>query len=169
MPRLIRPIRIEGNIAYIPLTKGYEAVIDAADVPLVEGFNWCASVRYGIVYAVRHDNTDPNRNFIRLHRLIAGDQKGLEVDHIDGDGRNNRRENLRLATRAQNGRNRRVSKRNTSGFKSVYWCRRAKKWRASIGLSGKTLYLGSFDTPEAAHAAYCEDSARLHGEFGRPQ
>jgi hypothetical protein len=162
----IRQIRIEGNIAFIPLTKGYEAVIDAADVHLVEGWNWHADVKRNTVYAGR-SGPRPEQRKIHLHRAIMGDPDGLEIDHIDGDGLNNRRANLRAATHGQNQRNRGAQSNNSSGFKGVSWDKPTGKWRAQIEVNGKNKHLGRYNTPEAAHAAYCKASDVLHGEFGR--
>lgn len=164
----IREIRIEGNVAFITLTKGYEAVIDAVDVPLVDGFNWKSFVKKHTVYAVRTERIGHGkRRTVLLHRVIMGDPAGLQVDHRDGDGLNDRRFNLRNATRSQNLQNQRTGDNNTSGFKGVSWCKRDGKWRAHIRLDGKHHSLGYHDTPEAAHAAYCEASAFLHPDFGR--
>jgi hypothetical protein len=167
MPRQVRPIRIEGNIAYVPLTKGYEAVIDAADVALVEAHNWCASVDANTVYAQRKDCSGPKKRTVWLHRAIMGEPSGLKVDHKDGNGLNNRRYNLREATHAENMRNRRTNENNTSGFKGVYLNKQSEKWCAQIKLNGKNRQLGRFDTPEEAHAAYATASAKLHGEFAK--
>lgn len=167
MPRNIRPIRVEGQLAYVPLTKGYEAIINAADVPLVKEYNWSACVRSRSVYAVRTDNTGLTPRKVLLHRLLMSEPQGLEIDHRDGNGLNNRRKNLRSATHSENTYNRRVNKNNTSGLKGVYWYKRAQKWMARIGVNGNREYLGLFETPEEAHAAYCAASRKLHGEFGR--
>jgi hypothetical protein len=162
-----RPIRIEGDVAYIPLTKGFEAVIDADDVPLVEGYNWRAWVGRNAVYAIRADYSGQKQRTVYLHRVIIGEPGGMQVDHIDSDGLNNRRLNLRPATHQQNNHNQRLSSRSTSGIKGVHWNKRDRIWHACIALNGKTRHLGSYSTKEAARAAYAEASARLHGEFGR--
>ena len=167
MPRKIRPIRVEGNVAFVTLTRGYEAVIDAADVLLVGGWNWFALVRPHTVYAYRTDCSSLKKRTVMLHRVIAGEPEALEVDHIDCDGLNNRRSNLRAATRAQNMHNMRTPKRNTSGFKGVGFDRLSGQWRAYIKINGKQHHLGCFTTPEDAHEAYVTASDRLHGEFGR--
>jgi hypothetical protein len=104
----------------------------------------------------------------RMHREIFGACDGQLVDHVDGDGLNNRRSNLRIATRAENNRNAAVRKDNTSGFKGVHWHKGDGRWQAQIRVAGKRIRLGAFDTPEAAHAAYCEAAARYHGAFARP-
>lgn len=169
----IRPIRVEGNVAYVTLTKGYEAIIDAADVPLVQHWLWHAHVvkrRDGSirgVYARRNEFIDGKKSPIYLHRSLMGRPSEVEVDHRDGDGLNNRRGNLREATHAENQCNGGLRDDNTSGFRGVYWNQTRGKWYASIGVDGKRLYLGAFEALPDAAAAYAEASARLHGEFGR--
>lgn len=112
--RALRTIRIEGNTAFVPLTKGYEAMIDASDVGLVEGYSWQAFVRprkaggyfpiYAMAYTLRNDGP---RQRLLMHRVINPTPQGMVVDHINGDGLDNRRHNLRTATSNQNSRNRR--------------------------------------------------------------
>lgn len=168
MPRRIRPIRIEGNVAFVPLTQGHEAIIDATDVHLVNGFNWLASKEGRTFYARR---TQGGGNFpsltIRLHRAILGASDGQEVDHINGNGLDNRRSNLRIVTHAENMLNARPRADNTSGFKGVSFHRATGKWQSGIRINGKRRGLGLFATPEDAHAAYCAASEALHGQFGR--
>lgn len=166
----IRPIRVEGNIAYVPLTQGYEAVIDADDVPLVVAFNWSAHKGPNTVYASRNSRKDlgeADGKCFLLHRVIMNAEPGKIVDHRDGDGLNNRRENLRFATKAENGRNSRIRKQNASGFKGVFLHKQSGKWRARISTGDRHVCLGLHPTPEAAHEAYVKASAELHGEFGR--
>lgn len=158
-------ITIQGDIAYVDLTLGFVAVIDAADVRLVAGRSWRAQRASRCVYAVAADFSTGRRTNVAMHRLLMGQPEGLQIDHRDGDGLNNLRANLRLATRAQNQHNKRTPVSNTSGFKGVR--RSRSKWMAQIKLNGTTQYLGTFDTPETAAAAYAKASAELHGEFGR--
>mgnify|MGYP003383480200 CR=1 FL=1 len=161
-----RPIRVDGDLAYVTLTQGYEAVINASDAPLVAGWNWYAIKDGNTVYAQR-SRPAGERRIVRMHRVLMGDPDGLLVDHRDGDGLNNIRSNLRLATCQQNVHNARISKSNTSGFKGVSWRKTNGKWHAQIRLNGRQRNLGYFQTPEAAHDAYCKASSSLHGEFGR--
>ena len=165
----IRQIRVQGNVAYVPLTQGHEAIIDAADVALVEGVNWCSKPTKWAVYAVRNTPRDSNgkQGWEAMHRVIMGATAGVFVDHISGDGLDNRRKNLRFATNTQNQHNRRLCRASTSGLKGASLHKPSGMWRARIRCSGKQYDLGSFDTAEEAHAAYCEASRRLHGEFGR--
>ncbi len=163
MKRTIRQIFVSGKIAIITLTQGYVATIDAADVALVDGVNWCALVAPHTVYAVRV----VRGTTIRLHRQIMAAPDEFEVDHISGDGLDCRRKNMRLATCIQNARNARRGRANTSGFKGVSWHATGQKWQAMIWAGGKNKHLGHFTTPEAAHAAYVDAANRLFGEFAR--
>lgn len=173
--KAIRPIRIEGNIAYVPLTQGYEAVIDAADVSLVVGYNWRARVSRRqdgsvyTVYAVRcTPRGDGGKQFnVPMHRVIASTPADLDTDHINGDGLDNRRGNLRTVTTALNARNRRRAANNTSGVKGVCWDARKGKWRARIRADGRCHLNRYFDTIEGASEAYAAASAAFHQEFGR--
>jgi hypothetical protein len=162
-----RKIRIDGQLAYVPLTKGYEAVIDANDVPLVEGYNWTASVNPWTVYAYRMRRVDGKQRPVKMHRVIMGEPEGHEVDHRDCDGLNNRRCNLRAATSSENKKNQRVSSKNTTGYKGVHYYKAYGNFQAYISANGKQNFLGYYETAEAAHAAYCAAAARVHGEFAR--
>lgn len=166
--KTVRQIRIDGNLAYVPLTKGYEAVIDAADVHLVNMWNWRVEIKGSTIYATRNQRFEGKMIGVRMHRHIMGYPPGLEIDHKNGDGLDNRRSvNLRTATTSQNQHNQKIRIDNASGLKGVNWENRRSKWRAQIKLNRKMHHLGYFETPEQAHAAYCDASARLHSEFGR--
>ena len=168
-----RPIRIEGNIAYVPLTKGYEAVIDAADVPLVGDSNWTATVALRpdgsirSVYAKRSMKIGAQSQTIYLHRAIGGTDDAPEVDHRDGNGLNNRRSNLRPATKGQNMHNSRLRSDSKSRLKGASFHKARGKWQSQIKVNGKNRGLGLFNCPTAAHFAYIKASRALHGEFGR--
>lgn len=98
-------------------------------------------------------------------RAFLGMPADLEIDHEDRNPANNAASNLRVATTAQNHRNTRRPKTNTSGFKGVSWHRARGKWRASISVNNRTKQLGHFDTPEDAHAAYLAAAVALSGPF----
>jgi hypothetical protein len=164
---MLRPIRVEGDVAFVPLSQGYEAVIDAVDISLVDGYNWSADVSRRTVYAVRREYSKGASKNVRMHRVLMGEPKGFDVDHRDCDGLNNRRNNLRVATASQNKRNMRKPKHNTSGFKGVTLHKQTSKWQANIQIGGKHISLGLHETKAAAHAAYRQASATYHGEYGR--
>lgn len=104
---------------------------------------------------------------VRVHRVIwamhTGAWPAIALDHANLNKRDNRFENLREATRSQNGANQPVSARNKVGLKGV--CAHNSRYRAQIKTGIKVLYLGMFDTPELAHAAYCDAARQHHGEF----
>lgn len=165
---LRRTIQIDGDLALVPLTRGYVAIIDAADVPLVDGSNWSSHITTSTVYAQRSKKTGGKREFIRMHRLILEVPSGMVIDHINGNGLDNRRSNLRIATVSQNLQNQRRNSANTSGFKGVAWCNRTGRWQSKIKLMQTQYHLGRYDTPEEAHAVYCEAARRLYGDFANP-
>jgi hypothetical protein len=110
------------------------------------------------------------RNY-QAHRLawlyVYGEWPSREIDHIDGDRRNNRIANLRLATSLQNKGNMKRRADNSSGFKGVIFCKFTGRWRSRIRHNGRVHCLGRHSTPEAAHVAYREAAERLFGEFAR--
>jgi hypothetical protein len=163
----VRSIRVDGDIAYVPLTKGYEAVIELADLSLVSGINWHAILNGNTVYAIGKINVCGEAKAIYLHRLLISPEDGVFVDHIDGDGLNNKRSNLRKASSSQNMWNRKPKKTSSSGLKGVHYMVKAKKWVSKIGHNKKQYYLGIFNTADEAYAAYCEASKILHGGYSR--
>ena len=158
-------VRIEGDFAYVKLTQGYEAKIDASDARMIGAYKWSCVVKDSTVYAARLHYGKTTR----MHRLIMDAPKDMQVDHVDGNGLNNTRDNLRIATNSQNQHNKRKNKNNTSGFKGVGWDAPSGKWRARIMTDSNRTVLGYFDTPEAAYVAYCKASEKMHGEFGRTE
>lgn len=167
---LVRQIEKVGGVAFVPLTRGHKAIIDVEDVPLVEGKNWFAAVRGRKLYAARSVWV-PGRNTSRvelMHRMLLG-FPAHGVDHEDGDGLNNQRENLRPANKSQNARNSGAHSDNRTGLKGVWFHTQRKRWTSAICVNGNRKYLGLFDTPEEAHAAYSKACVELHGRFARPE
>ncbi|HTF72617.1 MAG TPA: HNH endonuclease [Edaphobacter sp.] len=151
---------------FISLTQGLVAIVDDEEFGALSAHKWCAfKVRRGGVYAVRY--VDGGRHRVFMHRVVLNASYGMFVDHINGHGLDNRRENLRLATNAQNQRNRGAQKNNKSGLKGVYWHGGHKRWRATIYVNNIQKPLGSFNSAAEAHAAYCAAAKDLHGEFAR--
>ena len=104
------------------------------------------------------------------HRLVyawhyGNDLNNKQIDHIDGNKSNNKIENLRLATEMENAQNRDKQKNNKTGFKGVTYHKKDKKYQAQIHSKGKTLFLGYYDTPELASAAYVNAANKRHNQF----
>ncbi len=152
----------------IPLTQGQIALIDNEDYDLVSQYKWCAwwdhlGKRY---YSQTGIGCKPHRHTVQMHRFILGltDPK-MHTDHINGNGLDNRRCNLRACSPSQNKCNTKKQINNASGYKGVYLHKQAKRWRAAIQLHNKRISLGLYGTPEEAYAAYCKAALELHGEF----
>ncbi len=121
LPRFPKPLRFEEEVAYVPLSRGLEAMIDAADAPKVARWHWHATGdrSCGNVYATRGVRVNTKDTQVAMHRVITGAGPGEFVDHKDGNGLNNRRDNLRFATHAQNMQNRKKHRNNTIGATGV--------------------------------------------------
>lgn len=103
-----------------------------------------------------------------MHRYILGLEKGdMDVNHINGDRSDNRKRNLRLVTRKQNGYNRGVYSTSSSGYRGVYFRKDNNKWRAVINKDYKRYNIGSFDCKHEAAKAYNVKAKELYGEFAR--
>jgi hypothetical protein len=147
------------EVGYIPLTHGRYATVDIADYDFLMQWNWQAVRHSDLWYAVRTED----KKRVSMHGVVLGMS---HIDHVDHDGLNNRRVNLRPATTQQNNQNTRLYRNSTTGFKGVTMDH--GKARARIHVDGKAIYLGCFGSKEQAARAY-DDAARLHfGGFACP-
>ena len=151
----------------IKLSMGYFAIIDEDDFELASKHTWYASVRRKADGSIRTVYAVTRGSKLRLHRLIMNASKGFEVDHIDGDGLNCSKSNMRLATTSENQRNQRIGCNNKSGVKGVTWDKERGKWRVSIKINRKSIRIGRFENLEDAAKAYADASLKYHGDFGR--
>lgn len=155
----------------IQLTKGYFAQVDDEDFEALNKFEWRLSNPNRSMYAVRDDYSKIKRGgngktkIVLMHREIMGDIGGQIIDHIDGNGLNCQKSNLRIANRSQNGANRKSSKSSTSKYLGVSLCKDSRKWRAQITYNKKTISLGRFIMEIDAAKKYNEAAIMYHGEF----
>lgn len=147
--------------ARIPLTRGAFALVDDTDAaPVLALGKWQLHDCDGRLYAGHGGNGWA----IRLHTFLTG---WSLVDHANGDGLDNRRANLRLATPSQNGANIAAPRSNTSGYKGVNLYRRTGRWRAHITVAQRQRHLGYFATAEEAARAYDSAALAAWGAFAR--
>lgn len=154
----------------IPLTRGKVALVDDADFDWLNHYRWRAQEKCsGNFYATRHAlrEAGEKRRTVGMHQIIAAIMGFERPDHIDGNGLNNQRGNLRPATKSENGANRKLNRNNTSGFKGVGWNKAQQKWTASIRQFGKLRYLGYFLDVMAAARAYDVAAKEIFGKFAR--
>jgi hypothetical protein len=155
----------------IKLSQGKVALVDDADFEWLNQWKWFyhRAIRNVSGYAIRNIGKAPNRSVERMHTLIMGKRKGHTIDHINRNGLDNRRENLRWANSFENIYNRGPQKNCSSGFKGVSKTKDrygvAKYWIARITVGKNRIYLGTFPTPEEANAAYVEAAKKYHREF----
>lgn len=158
------------DCATVQLHDGSRVLIDAADYPSVSAHHWRRDTppnstgTYAVMQESRKLAAGRTRRHTRLHRFLLAPPSTMSVDHVNGDGLDNRRANLRLCTKSQNAQNtRRVKGR--SAFKGVVWDCVRSKWSARLKVGERRLMLGNFATEAEAAAAY-DRAAREHfGEF----
>jgi hypothetical protein len=156
---LYRRLRYGYEFRRIPLTRGKFAIVDADDYERLKRLKWHANGSNGRFYAVglRHK---------KMHRLIMNAPDDKFVDHINGDGLDNRRANLRLATAAQNHWNCKYGMGiGTSRYKGVQWHKHNKKWVAVIGINGQRQHLGYYTNEKEAARAYDKAVKERRGQF----
>ncbi len=157
---IYRKMRYGYKYRRIPLTRGKYAIVDPKDYEWLVKYKWHANGRQGgILYAV-------NQKRQRMHRLIMNAPKEKLVDHINGNGLDNRRANLRLATYTQNSWNSRHGiGQGTSRYKGVIWYKRNKKWEAVISVNGRRKHLGYYKKEIDAARAFDKAAKERRGEF----
>jgi hypothetical protein len=150
---------------HVPLVGGRRALVDPEDFDRVIQFAWNPRRSYTNTswYAVASVRHEP----LQMHHLVMGVGNDALVDHVNRNGLDNRRANLRFATSSQNAMNRKRQSNNTSGFKGVTWNKLTRQWQAMIQVNHKLERIGFFDNPEDAARAYDAAARMRFGEFAR--
>lgn len=138
--------------------KKYIAFVDDEDFEKVNQYEWYANKNKHTFYA----RTLINGKAIQMHNFIMN---GKPIDHIDHDGLNNQKSNLRMATYSQNNMNKIPKVNGSSKFKGVTWYKEGNKWLAHIGINKKQINLGYFVSEIEAAQAYNNKARELFGEF----
>jgi hypothetical protein len=170
---LYRKMKYGYSYRLIKLTKGHFAKVDQTDFIRLRRYAWVTSGDKGrgyTLYAQRTIIEGKKRYTKMMHReimeaILGKLTKGMFVDHINGDGLDNRRANLRVVTQTQNNWNRRFRKTGSSKYTGVTWDKRRDKWRADIYEKRRKTYLGHFDDEEGAARAYDKAAKERRGEY----
>lgn len=149
----------------IPLTQGKVALVDDEDFEEVNQFKWYANKIGSIFYAARAIRIGGRLIHIRMHRYLLNALSGQETDHRNHNGLDNRRENIRTCSHAENSRNKQNCRGGSSKFKGVYWDKKNRKWKAQIMSDGRCLNLGRFVGEVDAAKIYDKAAMKFFGEF----
>ena len=167
-------LRFKGLIRKkISLGDGKYAHVDDQDFHKLLGYDWIAKPSKGkngttyTEYAIFREYVLGKRISVRMHRLILDAPDGVHVDHIDGNGLNNMRSNLRICTAKDNQGNRRKFSITSSQYKGVCWNKKTSKWRAQLSSSRQRIFVGEFDSELDAAHAYDSAALQYFGEFAR--
>lgn len=149
----------------IKLSQGKVTLVDDEDFDFFNQWKWDSQKSRNTYFAKRYARIKEkfSERTILMHRVIMKTPQGMVVDHIDGNGLNNQRSNLRNCSNTENLRNQRINKNNTSGAKGV--SRNRNKWMASIRINGKQKNLGRYTDKKDAVIAYNEAAKKHYGEF----
>uniref|UniRef100_A0A6H1ZRX6 Putative homing endonuclease n=1 Tax=viral metagenome TaxID=1070528 RepID=A0A6H1ZRX6_9ZZZZ len=152
----------------IKLSQNKVALVDDEDFEYLNQFKWYALKKPNTYYAVRHIRlANGKQTLIQMHRVILNVPKGMETDHKNQNGLDNRRINIRICTKSENGMNRNSYKNSSSRFKGVSWCKRDKIWRAQLEYKRKVKNLGCFLSEREAALTYDKKAIEVFGEFAK--
>lgn len=156
----------KSSMTKIELTQGFYSIIDSEDFSRIAKYSWCLhkNGKQGKKYAA----TRTKNKYVLLHRLIldAVNSK-FQVDHINGDTLDNRKQNLRLCSRSENLRNGKKHIDSKSKYKGVIYNKLNKNYRARICKDYKIIEIGSFKTEKGAAKAYDKKAIELFGSFAK--
>lgn len=160
----------ESTPRQVPLNGGGFALVSPEDYDRVVAhpYPWRVAEYEGLRYAVSQSRAGRGSRTLYMHRFIMDSPRLMAVDHVNSNGLDNTRSNLRIATTTQNGQNRRKIKAKSSAFKGVSYVKRRDKWEASIRISGVLKHLGRFNDEVEAAYAYDVAARSYFGEFARP-
>ncbi len=150
----------------IPLTQGKFALVDDEDYDWLMQWKWCAQKSHHTYYARHFESRSEKtgkRKLLSMHRVILNVPQGMDTDHRNHNGLDNRKHNLRACSRRENGYNQLRRTNTKSKYRGVDSS--GKRWRARIRENGKQVHLGCFNTEAIAARVYDERAARVHRDY----
>ena len=150
-------------VSLVPLTQNNDAIVDTEDLISVSEFRWHVSSQGKLHYARRKKKGKT----VYMHREIMNIPNGVQIDHINGNGLDNRKVNLRICNHSQNQQNRAKRGNKSSRFKGVDWNKSTKRWRVRICINRKRIHIGRYHDEVRAAQAYDQKAVELFGEFAR--
>ncbi len=165
-----RRVRYGYAFRRIALTRGQYTIVDPEDYERLARYKWQAMKSRHTFYASRYSRRDKDgkRKCYMMHREILKPEGNKLCDHINGNGLDNRKTNLRPATRAQNGWNRRKNRvKSRSRYKGLAWDSKDKRWEVRISVNGRRIYVGRFQDQTEAARAYDRAARRYHGRYAQ--
>lgn len=156
----------------IELTNGMKVLVDDEDYDFLMQWKWNPYKRKSdnTTYAARtlHENRK-SVYVIRMHRVIMKiDDPNVVIDHMDHNGLNNQKSNLRVCAQKFNSKNTSSRTNSSSKYLGVGWDSKRGKWKAKMRSNGKEIFIGRFDSEIDAAKAYDEAAIKHHGEFANP-
>lgn len=146
----------------IELTQGKQALVSASDYAYLSGFKWCYNARLDCAARGIWDKDSKQTTVVSMHRFLMGTPRGMDTDHINGDRLDNRRENLRVCSHADNQANMKMHKDNSSGYKGVSLAK-SGNWVAKI----RNRTIGTFANKVDAAKAYNQKAVELYGHYAK--
>jgi hypothetical protein len=153
----------------IQLTQGKVAIVDDEDFEYLNQWKWQACKKGYVWYAERTTEKSYIKKHYKMHREIMKPADGVMIDHVNGDGLDNRKSNLRFCNKSQNYANCRVRSDNSTGYKGVTYDKKNKKFAAKMVVGDVNIWIGRFDTAEMAAKEYNKAAILYHGDFANSE
>lgn len=149
----------------IILSSGIICQVDDEDLERLNSHRWFVIKKKHTCYAVAFKKVDGKTVSTTMHRLLTAAKDGELVDHMDRNGLNNKKSNLRICNISENSTNRKKKAGTSSNYRGVSYAKKNKAWFVFISKNKKKKFIGAFKDEEQAARAYDREAKILHGQF----